>query len=150
MKYQDAEPRAYLYTHMAESAPDCKLWPFGATTGGYGRVYLDRRPFYVHVLACEFAHGRRPDGMLATHGPCHDRLCLNWAHLNWGTGDENMADKHRDGTALISATLTPAQVLEIRSRVASGGVTYPQLAAEYGVHKRQIGKIVNRQAWAWL
>ena len=44
--------------------------------------------------------------------------------------------------------LTEAQVVEIIERYASGGVTYRQLAAEYGVSPQAISNIARRKAWA--
>ena len=44
--------------------------------------------------------------------------------------------------------LTEPQVAEIIERYAAGGVTYRQLAAEYGVSAQTISGIIRRRRWA--
>lgn len=48
------------------------------------------------------------------------------------------------------AKLTEEQVLEMRQRYDEGGVTYDELAEEYGVHKGTISQIVNRKSWTHI
>lgn len=43
--------------------------------------------------------------------------------------------------------LDAAKAAEIRRRYAAGGVTHRSLAAEFGVHHKQIGAIVRGEAW---
>lgn len=45
------------------------------------------------------------------------------------------------------AKLTEAQVREIRARYAAGGVTTYQLAAEYGIARKNIGAVIRRETW---
>ena len=55
-----------------------------------------------------------------------------------------------NGERVSTAKLTAAQVTEIRTRYAAGGVSQKQLAVDYGVNKVTIGKIVRREAWTHL
>jgi len=49
-----------------------------------------------------------------------------------------------------ASKLTEAQVREIRTRYAKGGITQTQLALEYAMKQSTLGKIILRQAWKHL
>lgn len=57
---------------------------------------------------------------------------------------------HAKGERVNTAKLTAAQVTEIRTRYAAGGVTQKQLAVEYDVTHGTLGKIVRYEAWTHL
>lgn len=161
MKLANGETARYFWEHVADVTAECMIWPYGKTGPGYGMVRLDGRPTRAHVAACEYWHGPRPPGKLATHGPCHNRACWNGAHLSWGTPTENFFDRERDGTRCdpprnntrgeqrSQAKLTEAAVRDIRLRVISAPRgTRAQLAREYGVTKAVITAVTKRETWA--
>lgn len=51
------------------------------------------------------------------------------------------------GERAFGAKLTAQKVVEIRRRYSEGQVTLLSLAAEFGVQKPQIFRIVHRQRW---
>lgn len=53
----------------------------------------------------------------------------------------------RRGESGTSAKLTWASVRKIREKYAAGGVTYRQLAQEFGVSFAVIGDVVRRETW---
>jgi hypothetical protein len=80
----------------------CWEWPWATDTKGYGRVVIDGKQRSVHVMACEHAHGPKPEpAMQAAHKPieCHNPCCFRPDHLRWATKAENQADRKLDGTA---------------------------------------------------
>ena len=81
-------PLAHYYATVETITDDCILWPYGLTGDGYGRVLMVEGPSDVHVLACGYGHGPRPDGMEVRHF-CRNRHCYNPRHLRWGTRLEN-------------------------------------------------------------
>jgi hypothetical protein len=132
---------------------DCKIWPYGTNgKNGYGMLSVDGRMRPVHNLACEDMWGPAPQpGMVAAHGPCHNRLCWNGAHVSWKTFAENTADMDRDGTKLQgaphpSSKLTETQVQEIRAAVEAGA-TQISMALKYNVNAMAISMIVRRKYW---
>ncbi len=151
-RVSQGEPLAYLEAQLAIVTDDCQLWPY-AKAQGYGVISLDGRNQQVHVIACERAHGPRPEGMEAAHGSCHVRHCFNGRrHLSWKTHAENEADKRRDGTLVTGerhplAKLTETQVAEIRRRYAAGGVFQHELAREFGVAQSNVSFIINHIGW---
>lgn len=109
------------------------------------------RPYLVHRLVLEAFVGPCPKGMEACHNDGNPRNnCLE--NLRWDTPQNNNADKHRHGTALLGelnhqSKLTRDEVIEIRCRFAKGGIQKRELAKEYGVHETTIREIIKREIW---
>ncbi|ATN90877.1 HNH endonuclease [Gordonia phage Lysidious] len=105
------------------------------------------------ILAHRLAHiawiGPIPDGQVVRHR-CDNPPCINPAHLIVGDQLDNVRDavernRHAHGETHGRAKLTEADVRAIRS---ARGMTYPELAAQYGVTRYTIGRIVRRERWA--
>jgi hypothetical protein len=81
--------RLELYTYRG--GPN-ECWPWsGAVSNGYGRITgpaPERKKFLVHRVAYEAANGPIPDGMFIDHR-CHNKLCVNPAHLRVVTNKQN-------------------------------------------------------------
>jgi hypothetical protein len=146
----------HFRTHLPDRGPDCKIWPYGVGSGGYGRVYLDGKVYRVHVLACADRWGPRPDPkLIAAHGPCHDVRCWNGDHLSWATRKQNTADMRRDGTAPIGsrhgrAKLTEAQVLTIRAAGADDRRQVSDLAKRFSVTPDTIRLVIRGRIWTHI
>lgn len=99
----------------------------------------------VHALVLAAHIGPRPGKMKACHndGNCQNNRLEN---LRWDTQSANMIDAILAGTLTQSATLTPAQVLEI----AESNLHPNQLAERYGVKAPAIYNIKSGRRWAWL
>jgi DNA-directed RNA polymerase specialized sigma24 family protein len=85
-------------------------------------------------------------------GDATHKRCCNPAHLATGTSLENEADKIAAGRNAFGARqglakLNDDKVREIRSRYAAGGVSYQDLADEFGVALSQIASVVKRRTW---
>jgi hypothetical protein len=68
-------------------------------------------------------------------------------NLCWGTREENIADRIRNGWRSPLAKLTDDDVREIRAICASGTMTSGLLAAKFGVSRRTINHIVKMRSW---
>lgn len=144
---RNGEPMEFFENAMMLATDECIVWPYGKAGVGYG--VLNARQSgqrYVHVLACERAHGPRPEGYDASHGPCNNPACFNPRHLSWEPHRQNMNNKHRDGT-MAHVKLTADQVREIRRRHAAGEAA-SALAADVGLSAGHVYRIVSRHAWA--
>jgi DNA invertase Pin-like site-specific DNA recombinase len=53
------------------------------------------------------------------------------------------------GAANPAAVMTPEDVRELRREHASG-MSYSRLAYRYGISVRNVGRICNREYWAWV
>ena len=112
----------------------------------------------AHRYAWEQYFGEIPEGLFVCHH-CDNPFCCNPYHLFIGTGSDNQLDsvrKGRDAKYNIvpqlgekhhSAKLTEEQVIELRERYATGGVTQFQLADEYGIAQQNISKAILRKSW---
>lgn len=105
--------------------------------------------------------GEIPDEMWVLHrcpGGANG-WCVNPEHLYLGTSADNGRDRLADGRApwLTNperirrgethpcAKLTTAQVEEIRTRYAAGGISQVALGAEYGVRGTAVNRIIHRK-----
>lgn len=131
MELTEAE-KARFWSHVDKRGPD-ECWPWtgkfdavGKRAQGYGRWTCRRKNFGATHISLLLSGRPRPDGMVARHS-CRNRLCVNPAHLSWGTHRDNMLDAVESGT--IRKILAPDEVRLIRSDTR----TDVELAAELDV-----------------
>jgi transposase-like protein len=160
-----ARPVEERFWERVEKTDSCWLWKGTILPSGYGRLTSGsrRKGTYVvtsaHRLSYELHHGAVPTGKNVLHR-CDVKHCVNPAHLYVGTAKDNADDRHARnagwhrnrprGTAVHTATLTDEQALAIRERYAQGGVTYAQVAAEFGTTRVVVGKVVRGTHWAHI
>jgi hypothetical protein len=143
---------------IKEPGTDCIVWPYAKGSDGYGKLRVAGKSYSAHREALE-AVNPAPKGkicaikgewvsgdkLLATHGPCHNRLCVNPLHLSWGTHAENRADCKRD--RIDAVKLDVKEVEAIRRAYANGEYRQRELADQYGVHQSAISRAVNGKTW---
>lgn len=115
-------------------------------------LYRNNKPVrrHVHSLVLGAFVSPCPPGMEALHGPA-GRFIAALSNLHWGTREQNMADKVRDGTDNRGdrqgrSKLTWPAVAEIRRRAAAGE-TSAQLARAFDVSSSNIRSIVRGDTW---
>jgi hypothetical protein len=106
------------------------------------------RRTYVHILVAEAFHGPKP-----FRGACVRHLDGNPANnaasnLAWGTALDNENDKRRHGTwdSRFGGKLSKEQRDAIIARAAAGE-PQRQLAAEFGVSRPTVTRLVNGSTW---
>jgi len=134
---------------------ECVVWEHACWKNGYGQLWLpeSRTLGRVHVMALERRTPRPSPDMWALHGECHNRACINYRHLYWGTPKRNQDDRKRDGTMSVNrgeangrATLTQAEVDDIRAAIAAGE-SQKSVAMRLGRSHGHISLIYNRKIW---
>lgn len=111
----------------------CHVWQLGIDKRGYGTF----RGKKAHRVKWEEANGPIPDGMQLDH-LCRVRACCNPEHLELVTAAENSQRG-------LKAKLTPDQVREIRTLIATTGTN--DVAAQFGITREQVWNIVTRRCW---
>lgn len=66
----------------------CWTWTAHVTENGYGQVWWDGKARRPHRVSYELLVGPIPDGLTIDH-LCRNRLCINPAHLEPVTDQEN-------------------------------------------------------------
>ena len=127
-----------------ETADDCWVWMGARMPRGYGVLNTRGSANLAHRLAWEIAHGAIPDGLSVLHR-CDNPPCVRPEHLFLGTQADNQRDMASKGRQ--RRKLEVADVIEIRRRWLAGGTTHRALAAEFGVHHTQVGRIVRGEVW---
>lgn len=147
---------------------ECWPWKLSAFRDGYGQFKVSSRNLKAHRVSYFLHYDVDPAGDLVCHH-CDNPACCNPFHLFLGSVKDNAADakqkgllntpagdRHRSrthpelvlrGEQVGGAKLTFAQIQEIRSAYAAGGITQDALAAQFGVSRRAIGKIIAGQTW---
>lgn len=140
----------------------CWRW-IGAISGGkYGMFGMPGGNIRAHRAAFMLFRGPIPEGMSVCHH-CDNPWCVNPDHLFTGTQKDNVADcisKGRNSAPPVSdwrgrtkphhwQRLTPAQALEILTRVRAGELQ-ERIAADYGISSRTVSKIKLGQRWPQL
>ncbi len=130
----------------------CWYWRGSFNNKGYGQFKVDGKMLLAHRVSYELANGPIPDGRIIRHS-CHNPACVNPAHLQVGTQQDNMDDKVRAGRqATLSgeangrSKLTDSAVREIRDLHAAGRFNQRELGELYGVHRSHISNIMNHRS----
>lgn len=138
-------------------------WPWTGSTDefGYGvMTWNGKRGVGAHRIAWFLEHGDWPAPGLDVCHHCDNPPCCNPACFFLGSQADNNRDARTKGRAFIfpvyqgsnhgRALVTDAQVAEIRTLYAAGGIRQSDLARRYGVGQTQISQIVRGAAWSHL
>ena len=147
------EPLEWIARHRDHVGEDCLIWPYAASSLGYGIVMYGGSAQHASRVMCIEAHGQpTPEKPFALHS-CGRGAggCVHPGHLRWGDQEANMMDSVLEGTRSRgeeqhASKLTEDAVREIRSSKAR----QIDLAAKFGVVPDTIRRVRKRQAWAWL
>lgn len=133
-------------------ADECWPWNGARSRTGYGRT---NSPFNsgtigAHRLSWILDRRRLPKPDLVIAHKCHNRACVNPAHLEEVTQGKNMADAVALGSFQGEnhgrARLTEQDIYKIRASQKSEN----QLARDYGMSPSHIHRIRARECWKHL
>jgi hypothetical protein len=145
------DPVASFWAHVEVGEPGaCWLWRGGRFKNGYGRFNAGRQWHAAHRFSYALHNGPLVDGLEIAH-LCHDRQCVNPAHLMQTTRAINAqqsvdAERYVRGTQTVHARMTDDGVREMRSLYAAGW-RQVDLAARFGIIQATVSKIIRRDTW---
>lgn len=155
--------RRRFWEKVQQSSGDgCWIWTGSRNGDGYGLIAVGSRTdgslsaMRAHRVAFFIEHGRWPEPN-ALHA-CDNPPCVRVhpKHVFEGTPSDNMKDMYskgrhggnsQPGEWNPAAKLTIDQVSDIRRLHAQGGVTYEELASQFGVSPGSISNVVRLLAW---
>ena len=124
---------------------------------GYPRINFNRKNITMHRYAYIVLKGKIEKGLVIRH-KCDNPKCINIDHLEPGTIQDNVMDRHTRGrTSRQPRTngevngmhkLKKEQVLEIIS--FKGKFSQTKIASMYNVSQAQIGNIHRGKSWSHL
>ena len=123
-------------------------WQWVAAGRYYGVFYFERKDWSAHRFSFLLANGYLPEMVLHK---CDNKKCVNPEHLYAGDRRQNARDASVRNRLAIGAAnnktkLTEAQVLEIKSRVASGE-SMLRVSRDFPVSYQALRQIIKGVAW---
>lgn len=149
--------RFWSKVDIPDDPDSCWEWLGGRLNTGYGKFWCDGKTNLAHRFSYQIVIGDDPEGLCVCHH-CDNPLCVRTDHLFAGTQKDNMKDmdikKRRNykipytkGEKHGQAKLTWIQVQEIRNRYANEKISQKELARQFDVSQRTIGRIIRIEGW---
>lgn len=123
---------------------ECWEWT-GSQTKGYGNLTHKSQTLYAHRVAYRLEHGDVPDGAHVLH-ECHNKSCVNPAHLKLGNHTDNMRDARQQGKA--HHQLDAETALAVKSDYAETSMTQQQVADKHDISQSLVSLVVNEKIWS--
>lgn len=127
----------------------------GGARGGYGNFSYKGKNYLAPMAYWKFLVGEVPHGLEVKHS-CHNRLCVNIAHLSVGTHAENMEEmieagrnNQPKGEKHPGAKLTELDVQRIKELLAQGNRVC-EIAKMYNMGWNAIDSIKTGKSWSHL
>jgi len=129
----------------------CHEWVGTRIATGYGKVSWEGRHYLTHRVAWVLANGPIPAGLDCMHR-CDNPPCVNAAHLDVGTRQDNMQDMMAKGRGVVGerknqAVLNNKKASEIKKLILGRKLTLAEIGRMFGVSGGAIRGIKIGRNW---
>lgn len=123
----------------------CWLWDEYHMVGGYGHLRIKGQKILAHRASYIAFFGDIPEGFVVRH-KCDVRCCVNPAHLELGTQQDNINDRNSRGrTARGSkASRTKLSDRDVRD-IRSSTLSRKELAIKYSISPTYVTNLIARR-----
>jgi DNA-binding transcriptional regulator YiaG len=126
---------------------ECWGWKGSFTSGGYGKLIINKKPLSAHRMSFFIHNGYLTKGKVVKH-LCDKPECTNPTHLEEDTQSNNIVDMWEKGRGNSGnkkgwTKLKPHEIEEIRK--LKFVYSYDDLAEMYKVSNRTIANIIRRR-----
>lgn len=138
----------FIDTHHPQG---CWLWLGTKDPDGYARIKIKGQQHRAHRVSL-LVFAKKNDPKPAPHAQanhrCYNRLCVNPAHLYWGSHQENMQDLRSSGRLKARydhgrVTVTPESVKAIQILHASGEFSQMAIGRILRIRPQLVSEIVR-------
>lgn len=123
-----------------------ECWPWlgnvRSAKAPYGRFYIGGVGFFAHRFSLLLAKGPPPRNNDHACHTCDNPVCVNPAHLWWGTPQENMADCVQKGRKQMPGRRRIDRALMLKMR--EQGHTLAEIAQKLNVHPTSVSKALYK------
>ena len=128
--------------YIIDADSNCWNWTGAAhSEDGYGRIWVDGKFYLAHRFSA-MIHGLDMSGEVMRH-LCNNSMCVNPAHLQTGSHQDNTNDKIKAGRqSKRSKSLSDYQVSLIKKQYKFGS-TIKDIAIRFGKSKDTIRRIIS-------
>ncbi len=129
---------------------NCRLWTGSLDDDGYGKSQIGGNTYGAHKVAMIVSMKSEIDKNLKVRHKCRNKNCIEIAHLELGTAQDNVNDQIRDGTKLEGgkhhcAKLTDNDVKNIVDQ--KDKISKTELSNQHNISVQTIDDIYKGKTW---
>jgi hypothetical protein len=132
---------------VSEELGNCWEWQGASYSTGYGQLNKETwGDDYTHRWSYKHYTGEIPEDKLVRH-KCDNRCCVNPAHLELGTKQDNVSDMTERHYKPHNRKFSKEIVEEIK-KLREEGILYKDISEKYNCNKRTIERIFTGQYYS--
>lgn len=147
--------REFYRNFLVGKEDECWNWFGTKDKGEYSRFGVNYKKYSGHVVSYCIANNliRILEGCVLHD--CDNPSCVNPKHLSYGTQQDNISDmvtkgRQAKGVEHGESKLIDKEVIEIRKRYKTEGISQTELAKQYNISQMTIQRIIHNKLWKHL